>query len=180
MKKLLLIASALLAFSFFGCTQPSNPDTGNSDVSTPAPEPIVFTENIEIVKNYDYNSKKFTNFQVNIECLKNVQLKEGDIVTVDFTADLSREVGVIQGNFVDTTEAASWWTILTTGEGNKDQKILDAGEGNNSNKIESSTTYNITKNATDKGAAKFVIYANGSEDEDPIKLSNVQIKITVK
>ena len=34
MKKLLLIASALLAFSFFGCTQPSNPDTGNSDVVT--------------------------------------------------------------------------------------------------------------------------------------------------
>ena len=32
MKKLLLIASALLAFSFFGCTQPSNPDTGKSDV----------------------------------------------------------------------------------------------------------------------------------------------------
>ena len=180
MKKLLLIASALLAFGFFGCTQPSNPDTGKSDAATPATEPIVFTENIEIVKNYDYSSKKFTNFQVNIDCLKNVQLKEGDIVTVDFTADLSRGVGVIQGNFVDTTEAASWWTILTTGEGNQDQKILDAGEGNNSNKIESSTTYNITKNATDKGAAKFVIYANGSEDEDPIKLSNVQIKITVK
>ena len=34
MKKILLIASALLAFSFFGCTQPSNPDTGNSDVVT--------------------------------------------------------------------------------------------------------------------------------------------------
>ena len=32
MKKLLLIASALLAFGFFGCTQPSNPDTGKSDV----------------------------------------------------------------------------------------------------------------------------------------------------
>lgn len=35
MKKLLLIASALLAFSFFGCNQPSNPstpDTGKSDV----------------------------------------------------------------------------------------------------------------------------------------------------
>ncbi len=35
MKKLLLIASALLAFSFFGCEQPSNPstpDTGKSDV----------------------------------------------------------------------------------------------------------------------------------------------------
>ena len=180
MKKLLLIASALLAFSFFGCTQSTNLDTGKSDVSTPAPEPIVFTENIEIVKNYDYSSKKFTNFQVNIECLKNVQLKEGDIVTVDFTADLSRGVGVIQGNFVDTTEAASWWTILTTGEGNQDQKILDAGEGNDSNKIESSTTYKITKNATAKGAAKFVIYANGSENEGPIKLSNVQIKITVK
>ena len=34
MKKLLLIASALLAFSFFGCTQSTNPDTGNSDVVT--------------------------------------------------------------------------------------------------------------------------------------------------
>ena len=35
MKKLLLIASALLAFSFFGCNQPgspSSPDTGKSDV----------------------------------------------------------------------------------------------------------------------------------------------------
>ena len=35
MKKLLLIASALLAFTFFGCEQPSNPstpDTGKSDV----------------------------------------------------------------------------------------------------------------------------------------------------
>ena len=35
MKKLLLIASALLAFTFFGCDQPSNPsspDTGKSDV----------------------------------------------------------------------------------------------------------------------------------------------------
>ena len=32
MKKLLLIASALLAFSFFGCTPPSNPDTSKSDV----------------------------------------------------------------------------------------------------------------------------------------------------
>lgn len=35
MKKLLLIASALLAFSFFGCEQPSNSttsDTGKSDV----------------------------------------------------------------------------------------------------------------------------------------------------
>ena len=35
MKKLLLIASALLAFSFFGCDQPSNsttPDTGKSDI----------------------------------------------------------------------------------------------------------------------------------------------------
>ena len=40
MKKLLLIASALLAFSFFGCTPTTNPDTGKSDVSTPAPEPI--------------------------------------------------------------------------------------------------------------------------------------------
>ena len=42
MKKLLLIASALLAFSFFGCEQPSNsttPDTGKSDVVTPTPEP---------------------------------------------------------------------------------------------------------------------------------------------
>ena len=37
MKKLLLIASALLAFSFFGCTQPSNPDTGKSDVVPPEP-----------------------------------------------------------------------------------------------------------------------------------------------
>ena len=32
MKKLLLIASALLAFSFFGCTPSTNPDTGKSDV----------------------------------------------------------------------------------------------------------------------------------------------------
>ena len=32
MKKLLLIASALLAFSFFGCTPTTNPDTGKSDV----------------------------------------------------------------------------------------------------------------------------------------------------
>lgn len=31
MKKLLLIASALLAFSFFGCTPSTNPDTGKSD-----------------------------------------------------------------------------------------------------------------------------------------------------
>jgi len=31
MKKLLLIASALLAFSFFGCTQSTNPDAGKSD-----------------------------------------------------------------------------------------------------------------------------------------------------
>ena len=41
MKKLLLIASALLAFTFFGCEQPSNPsspDTGNSDVVTPTPD----------------------------------------------------------------------------------------------------------------------------------------------
>jgi len=35
MKKLLLIASALLAFSFFGCTQSTNPDTGKSDSITP-------------------------------------------------------------------------------------------------------------------------------------------------
>ena len=32
MKKLLLIASALLAFTFFGCTPSTNPDTGKSDV----------------------------------------------------------------------------------------------------------------------------------------------------
>jgi hypothetical protein len=42
MKKLLLIASALLAFTFFGCDQPSNPsspDTGKSDVATPEAKP---------------------------------------------------------------------------------------------------------------------------------------------
>ena len=41
MKKLLLIASALLAFSFFGCTpstNPSTPDTGKSDVVDQLPD----------------------------------------------------------------------------------------------------------------------------------------------
>ena len=41
MKKLLLIASALLAFTFFGCEQPNNPsspDTGKSDLVTPTPD----------------------------------------------------------------------------------------------------------------------------------------------
>ena len=41
MKKLLLIASALLAFSFFGCEQPSNSstsDTGKSDVVDKLPD----------------------------------------------------------------------------------------------------------------------------------------------
>ena len=37
MKKLLLIASALLAFSFFGCTQSNN--SGSSEPVPPAPEP---------------------------------------------------------------------------------------------------------------------------------------------
>ena len=36
MKKLLLIASALLAFTFFGCEQPSNSDTGSSDSIKPS------------------------------------------------------------------------------------------------------------------------------------------------
>ena len=35
MKKLLLIASALLAFSFFGCTPSTNPDTSKSDSIKP-------------------------------------------------------------------------------------------------------------------------------------------------
>ena len=39
MKKLLLIASALLAFSFFGCTPSTNPDTGKSDAATPEAKP---------------------------------------------------------------------------------------------------------------------------------------------
>ena len=174
MKKLLLIASALLAFTFFGCDQPSN--TGSSEPI----EPISYTDDIVIDKNLDYNTKEFSNFQVNIDCLKGVKLKEGNEVTVDFKADLSREVGAIQGNFVDTTQEANWWTVLTTGEGNQDQKILDAGEGQKLNRIDSITNFKITKNATAKGAAKFVIYANGTKDEEPIKLSNVQIKITVK
>ena len=38
MKKLLLIASALLAFTFFGCTPSTNPDTGKSDVVTSTPD----------------------------------------------------------------------------------------------------------------------------------------------
>lgn len=36
MKKLLLIASALFAFTFFGCEQPSNSDTGSSDAIKPS------------------------------------------------------------------------------------------------------------------------------------------------
>ena len=61
MKKLLLIASALLAFSFFGCNQPSNPsspDTGNSNIVTPKPEPIDDLE-ISLAKDnwgWGYNS----------------------------------------------------------------------------------------------------------------------------
>ena len=174
MKKLLLIASALLAFSFFGCTQPSN--SGSSEPI----EPISYTDDITIDENYVYGTNEFSNFQVNIDCLKGVKLKEGNEVTVDFKADLSREVGTIQGNFVDTTKEANYWTVLNDGDGNKDLKILDAGEGKKLNKIDSVTTFKITKNATAKGAAKFVIYANGTKDEGPIELSNVQIKITVK
>ena len=71
MKKLLLIASALLAFSFFGCTPTTNPDTGKSDVvtstpddstggeETPTPEPIDDLE-ISLAKanwGWGYNSE---------------------------------------------------------------------------------------------------------------------------
>ena len=71
MKKLLLIASALLAFTFFGCEQPSNP--GKSDVVTKSTT-IKATSNYagpEWTVEDDWDSIKF----VFAETPSNMQLK---------------------------------------------------------------------------------------------------------
>ena len=81
MKKTLLVLSSILAMSlvFVGC--PKDPKDPPS--SAPA-EPVVieYTDNIPIAKNYDYNTKEFSNYQVNIECLKDIKLEKGQKVVV--------------------------------------------------------------------------------------------------
>ena len=98
MKKLLLIASALLAFSFFGCEQPSNsttPDTGKSDVvvdsgddttgdeETPTPEPIVVVDEEGKTLSFTCVINPWgSNGSVQIELPQSIMLNEGDVYTV--------------------------------------------------------------------------------------------------
>ena len=67
MKKLLLIASALLAFTFFGCSNPSN-SKDNSDPTPPKnPEPtelVIFDPATYDGETVDINGEKFVKITV--------------------------------------------------------------------------------------------------------------------
>ena len=68
MKKLLLIASALLAFTFFGCTPSTNPDTGKSDAATPEAKPtelVIFDPATYDGDTVEINGEKFVKITVN-------------------------------------------------------------------------------------------------------------------
>ena len=181
MKKLLVLVGILAAFSLMGCPKdpkdPVNPPASDpienpAEPETPAaPVVITYTDDITIADNHNQYGN---NFQVNIGCLKDIQLKAGEKVKVEFKADITREkvVNTIKGNFVDTSAAAGYWTVLNDPT---DVVILD-GEGD---KINFTGIFEITKDATAKGANYFVIYTDGAAEDGEPKLSNVELKLTI-
>lgn len=181
MKKLLVLVGILAAFSLMGCPKdpkdPVNPPASDpienpSEPETPAaPVVITYTDDITIADNHNQYGD---NFQVNIDCLKDIQLKAGEKVKVEFKADITREkvVNTIKGNFVDTSAAANYWTVLNDPT---DVVILD-GEGD---KINFTGIFEITKDATAKGANYFVIFTDGAAEDGEPKLSNVELKLTI-
>lgn len=104
-------------------------------------------------------------------------MKAGDEYTITIKATASRAITLIQGNFVDNTEAAGWWTVLNDSN-TKDTSVFKADTA--TTEIVGTSTHKIATDATAAGAAKWVIYVNGTEDEGAIDLTNVEITVTKK
>ena len=104
MKKLLLIASALLAFSFFGCNQPSTPDTGKSDAVTP-PEPIVVVDEEGKTLSFTCVVQSWgSNGSVQIDLPQSIMLNEGDVYTVSGDVEFGTpSTGIINQFYIQDT-----------------------------------------------------------------------------
>lgn len=81
MKKLLLIASALLAFSFFGCTQSNN--SGSSDAVPPAPEPATTIFATGSLENRGYGTAEI----IDEDGMKVAHLVAGDWMNAIYTPE---------------------------------------------------------------------------------------------
>lgn len=127
-----------------------------------------------------------SNYQVTVEPLSDVTLKAGDKVKVSLKAKTSSSsVPTIQANFVDTTEAASWWTVLN----DPTDVTIAAGTADSTEISATDVEFTIATDATEAGAAKFVMYYNTTENaaqsenciglDEEITLSDVELTITI-
>lgn len=167
MKKVLLTVAALLALSmaFVGCNNNTKDETSA----------VEYTSDIVIATNLDYTTKEFSNYQVCVGALPNATLKAGEEYTVTLKATASRAITEIKSNFVDNTEAAGWWEVLNDPS---DRSVFTSDTA--TTEIEGTATYTIAKDATAAGAAKWVIYVNGTADDGEITLKNVKATFTKK
>ena len=105
MKKLLLIASALLAFTFFGCNQPGNPSAPSTPSSTSEPIVVVDEQGKTlsftcVVQNWGSNGS------VQIDLPQSIMLNEGDVYTVSGDVEFGTPSnGIINQFYIQDTIA---------------------------------------------------------------------------
>ena len=177
MKKVLLTVAALLALSmaFVGCNNNTNDESGSDTEKEDETSAVEYTKDIVIATNNDYETGKFSNYQVCVETLPDATLKAGEEYTVTLKATASRAITEIKSNFVDNTADAGWWNVLNNPS---DRSVFSAETA--TTEIEGTATYTIAKDATAAGAAKWVIYVNGTADDGEITLTNVKATFTKK
>ena len=173
MKKSLLVLAALAALSmaFVSC---GGGDTGSTPTTPAEPVVLTWTGEIKLADNYTYGkpetAENYLGQQVMVDAFSGFQFKAGQKIKLEITGTLDKAGAAIGINFIDNTAAANWWKQLF---GGKDEAI-PAGI----TEINETVEFELTADATAKGAAKLQVFSSDPVGSNPTL--NVTIKATIQ